>query len=79
MADLPGEHYSLPGGFAGFPINERHAHSYRVGYYELLSNGARDPNLAGLDATVYVPFVDLKFTNDTDHWLLMETYVEALH
>jgi vancomycin resistance protein YoaR len=61
--------------FAGFPINERHAHSYRVGYYELLSNGARDPNLAGLDATVYVPFVDLKFTNDTDHWLLMETYV----
>ncbi len=61
--------------FAGFPINERHAHSYRVGYYELLSNGARDPNLAGLDATVYVPIVDLKFTNDTDHWLLMETYV----
>jgi vancomycin resistance protein YoaR len=61
--------------FAGFPINERHAHSYRVGYYEQLSNGVRDPNLAGLDATVYVPIVDFKFTNDTDHWLLMETYV----
>jgi len=61
--------------FAGFPITERHAHSYRVGYYEQLSNGARDPNLAGLDATVYVPFVDIKFINDTDHWLLMETYV----
>jgi vancomycin resistance protein YoaR len=28
-----------------------------------------------LDATVYVPLVDLKFTNDTEHWLLMETYV----
>jgi vancomycin resistance protein YoaR len=62
--------------FAGFPINERHAHSYRVGYYEQRSNGARDPRLAGLDATVYVPIVDMKFTNDTDHWLLMETYVE---
>lgn len=61
--------------FAGFPIVERYAHSYRVSYYELLSNGARDPNLAGLDATVYVPIVDLKFTNDTDHWILMETYV----
>jgi len=61
--------------FAGFPIVERHAHSYRVGYYEQRSNGVRDPNLAGLDATVYVPIVDLKFTNDTDHWLLMETYM----
>jgi vancomycin resistance protein YoaR len=61
--------------FAGFPIVERHAHSYRVGYYEQQSNGVRDPNLAGLDATVYVPIVDLKFTNDTDHWLLMETYL----
>jgi vancomycin resistance protein YoaR len=61
--------------FAGFPINERHAHSYRVGYYEQRSNGVRDPRLAGLDATVYVPIVDMKFTNDTDHWLLMETYM----
>jgi hypothetical protein len=31
--------------------------------------------MAGLDATVYVPIVDFKFTNDTDNWLLMETYV----
>lgn len=61
--------------FAGFPIDERHAHAYRVGYYEQRSNGTRDPNLAGLDATVYVPIVDMKFTNDTDHWLLMETYM----
>lgn len=61
--------------FAGFPIDERHAHAYRVGYYEQHSNGTRDANLAGLDATVYVPIVDLKFTNDTDHWLLMETYM----
>ena len=61
--------------FAGFPIVERHAHAYRVGYYEMRSNGTRDPNLAGLDATVYVPIVDMKFTNDTEHWLLMETYM----
>ncbi len=60
--------------FAGFPIVERHPHSYRVGYYEQRPNGNRDVALAGLDASVYVPIVDLKFTNDTDHWLLMETY-----
>jgi vancomycin resistance protein YoaR len=61
--------------FAGFPIVERHAHAYRVSYYEQRSNGNRDPNLAGLDATVYVPIVDFKFVNDTDNWLLMETYL----
>ena len=61
--------------FAGFPILERHAHAYRVGYYEMRPDGSKDPNLAGLDATVYVPIVDFKFTNDTDHWLLMETYM----
>jgi vancomycin resistance protein YoaR len=61
--------------FAGFPIEERHAHAYRVSYYEQRANGSRDSNLAGLDATVYVPIVDMKFTNDTDYWLLMETYL----
>ena len=61
--------------FAGFPITERYPHAYRVSYYERTSGGGRDPDLAGLDATVYVPLVDLKFTNDTSYWLLMETYV----
>jgi vancomycin resistance protein YoaR len=61
--------------FAGFPINERYPHAYRVSYYEKTSGNGRDSNLAGLDATVYVPLVDLKFTNDTPYWLLMETYV----
>jgi vancomycin resistance protein YoaR len=61
--------------FAGYPINERHAHAYRVSYYEKVAGNKRDNNLAGLDATVYVPVVDFKFTNDTPYWLLMETYV----
>ncbi len=60
--------------FAGFPIPERHPHAYRVNYYEQIASGAHDSSLAGLDATVYVPLVDLKFTNDTPYWLLMETY-----
>jgi vancomycin resistance protein YoaR len=61
--------------FGGFPIIERHPHAYRVSYYEQRADGSVNPNLAGLDATVFVPYVDFKFTNDTPNWLLMETYV----
>jgi vancomycin resistance protein YoaR len=61
--------------FAGFPVVERYSHAYRVSYYEQTPSGGVDPNLAGLDATVYFPLVDFKFTNDTPYWLLMETYV----
>lgn len=58
---------------AGYPIVERHAHAFRVLYYEQNATGY-DSALAGLDATVYFPLVDLKFTNDRPYWLLMETY-----
>jgi len=61
--------------FGGFPITERHPHAYRVKYYEKTAGNSTNSILAGLDATVYVPLVDLKFTNDTPFWLLMETYV----
>ncbi|HEX2997290.1 MAG TPA: VanW family protein [Anaerolineales bacterium] len=62
---------------AGFPIVERTPHAYRVSYYEQTRSGSVDPRLAGLDATVYFPLVDFKFTNDTQYWILMETYVNA--
>jgi vancomycin resistance protein YoaR len=61
--------------FGGYPIVERHPHAYRVYYYEQTSSGGNNSRLAGLDATVYVPLVDFKFKNDTEYWLLMETYV----
>jgi vancomycin resistance protein YoaR len=63
--------------FGGYPIVERYPHSYRVYYYEQNSWGGVNENLAGLDATVYAPIVDFKFTNDSVYWLLMETYVSA--
>jgi len=62
--------------FGGFQIDERYAHAYRVGYYEQ-SSGGRNPDYAGLDATVYAPVVDFRFTNDTPYWLLMETYISG--
>ena len=58
---------------AGFPIIERHPHAYRVGYYEQDARGYSDANRAGLDATVYLPLVDLKFKNDTPYWMVMDT------
>jgi len=59
--------------FGGYPVIERHPHAYRVYYYEQTATGYNS-NLAGLDATVYVPVVDFKFKNDRPYWLLMETY-----
>ncbi len=55
---------------SGLPIVERHAHAYRVGYYE--QNGP-----PGLDATIYVPSVDLKFKNDTDNYILVQTQINS--
>ncbi|HOZ36981.1 MAG TPA: VanW family protein [bacterium] len=52
---------------AGLPITERRNHSYRVSYYEP----------AGTDATIYGPWPDLKFINDTGNYLLLQTRIEG--
>ncbi len=54
---------------AGLPIVERHAHAYRVHYYE-------EDSPPGIDATVYVPSVDLKFKNDTGHYILIQSIID---
>ncbi|MBW8012424.1 MAG: hypothetical protein FVQ83_14510 [Chloroflexi bacterium] len=61
--------------FGGYPVEERYSHAYRVYYYELNSGGGINRAMAGLDATIYTPLVDFKFTNDSPSWILMETYV----
>jgi vancomycin resistance protein YoaR len=63
--------------FAGFPVVERHAHAYRVYYYEQRPGGSNDPTLSGFDATVYFPLVDFKFMNDSPYWILMDTFFDA--
>lgn len=55
---------------AGVKITERHAHAYRVTYYE---QNARP----GFDATVYDPGTDLKFINDTPGYILIQTTVDT--
>lgn len=56
---------------AGLPIIERHAHSYRVGYYE---QGDWKP---GFDATVYDPSYDLKIKNDTTTPILIQAKTDT--
>ncbi len=52
----------------GLPITERRNHSYRVVYYEP----------AGMDATIYSPKPDLKFINDTGHYILIQSRIEGM-
>ncbi len=54
---------------AGLPVVERYAHAYRVGYYE-------EDSPPGIDATIYVPSVDLKFKNDTGHYILVQSQID---
>ena len=63
--------------FGGYQVDVRWFHAYRVRYYEQTASGGHDANLAGLDATVFAPQVDFRFTNDSPYWLLMETYPSA--
>lgn len=51
----------------GLDITERRNHSYRVSYYEP----------AGTDATIYNPWPDFKFRNDTSHHILIQTRIEG--
>ena len=62
--------------YGGYPVVERVPHAYRVDYYEETSSGLDNSTLAGMDATVYFPLVDFKFTNDSAYWILMETNVD---
>jgi vancomycin resistance protein YoaR len=49
---------------AGLPITARTNHALYISHYPL-----------GRDATVNYPDTDLKFVNDTGHWLLLRTFV----
>lgn len=52
--------------FAGLPVISRVSHSFEVKYY-------RPP---GLDATIFDPYPNLVFENDTKNLLLIQNYVD---
>ena len=53
--------------WGGYDLGARLPHAYRVGYYD-------DGEGPGMDATVFTPLVDFTFTNNTEHYLLIENY-----
>lgn len=55
---------------AGLNITQRKAHAYRVSYYE-------EDTKPGFDATVFIPNPDLKFVNDTGHYVLIQSYYDG--
>jgi vancomycin resistance protein YoaR len=52
---------------SGLPVTMRRNHSYRVSYYEP----------AGTDATIYDPWPDYKFKNDTGKHVLIQSRIEG--
>jgi len=52
---------------SGLPVTMRRNHSYRVIYYEP----------AGMDATIYNPYPDLRFLNDTGNYILFTTKIDG--
>jgi len=50
---------------SGLKITARTPHAYPVGYY----------NPQGMDATVFIPSPDLKFTNNTPNYILIQTKI----
>lgn len=60
---------------AGLPVLERRNHSYRVPYYE--RDGSGKPMGPGKDATIYDPWPDFKFMNDTGHAILVLTAING--
>jgi vancomycin resistance protein YoaR len=57
---------------SGMPITERMNHGLVVHYYGDARNG--NP---GTDATLYDPYADFKFKNDTGHWMLLTTEMDV--
>ncbi|MCL4339105.1 VanW family protein [Patescibacteria group bacterium] len=55
---------------SGLKIVERHAHAYRVHYYE-------EDAPPGLDATVFAPSYDFRFQNDTTHYILIQSETDT--
>ena len=58
--------------WAGFPLTERWPHGYQVGYYN-------DGEGAGMDAAIFSPLIDLRFINNTPHYLLIENYFSEVY
>lgn len=61
--------------WAGLPITERWGHSFYISWYNKYAFASYGDG-PGMDATIFTGGPDLKFLNDTGHWLLVQTFVD---
>jgi vancomycin resistance protein YoaR len=62
--------------WAGLPITERWGHSFYISWYDKYGFGEYGDG-PGMDATIFTGGPDLKFLNDTGHWILIDTAVDT--
>jgi vancomycin resistance protein YoaR len=63
--------------WAGLPITERWGHSFYISWYDKFAFEEYGSG-PGMDATIFTPGgPDLKFLNDTGHWLLIQSFTNG--
>ncbi|KAB8144412.1 vanomycin resistance protein VanB [Chloroflexia bacterium SDU3-3] len=58
--------------WAGLPITERWGHTFYISWYDKYALGPQGDG-PGMDATIFTGGPDLKFVNNTGHWMLIES------
>lgn len=62
--------------WAGLPITERWNHSQYLPWYNKYGYGEYGDG-PGIDSTIFLGGVDLRFVNDTDAWILIQAYANV--
>jgi len=60
--------------YAGLPFKERHAHPFYISWYDAYA--FPDANGPGLDAAIFTGELDLRFVNDTAHWMMVDATID---
>lgn len=60
--------------YAGLPFKERHAHPFYISWYDAYA--FPDANGPGLDAAIFTGGLDLRFVNDTAHWMMVDATID---
>ena len=60
--------------YAGLPFKEWHAHPFYISWYDAYA--FPDTNGPGLDAAIFTGELDLRFVNDTEHWMLVDATID---
>lgn len=60
--------------YAGLPFKEWHAHPFYISWYDAYA--FPDANGPGLDAAIFTGELDLRFVNDTAHWMMVDATID---